>query len=286
MFLIKKYEDTAALTRWASNWKNVFDKESGFFRGKNRNGSWVTPFDPMESNTGNHFPYTEGNAWQHSFSVWHDIEGLRQSYSSEDGLENKLDSLFTLPTVQTPNTPPDVTGLIGQYAHGNEPSHHIAYLYTYLQKPWKTADRVREIMDKFYNNTPDGIVGNEDCGQMSAWYIFSAIGFYPVNPMGGEYVFGSPIVDQAILLLPSGSTFRINVLNNSVENKYIQSITLNAKPYTKSFITHHDMMVGGILEMKMGNKPNPKFGVLQEDGPTSMYFDANPIIPSTDKKKK
>ena len=283
---LKKYEDTAALTRWASNWKNVFDKESGFFRGKNRNGSWVTPFDPMESSTGNRFPYTEGNAWQHSFSVWHDIEGLRQSYSSEDGLENKLDSLFTLPTTQTTNTPPDVTGLIGQYAHGNEPSHHIAYMYTYLQKPWKTADRVREIMDKFYNNTPDGIVGNEDCGQMSAWYIFSAIGFYPVNPMGGEYVFGSPIVDQAILLLPSGSTFRINVLNNSVENKYIQSITLNAKPYIKSFITHHDMMVGGILEMKMGNKPNPKFGVLQEDGPTSMYFDANPIIPSTDKKKK
>ncbi len=282
---LNKFEDTAALTRWAANWKNVFDPELGFFRGKNRNGSWVTPFDPMESSTSNRFPYAEGNAWQHNFSVPHDIEGLRQSFSSPDGLENKLDSLFTISSDQNVGTPPDVTGLIGQYAHGNEPSQHIAYLYTYLQKPWKTAEKVREIMNKFYNNTPDGIIGNEDCGQMSAWYVLSAMGFYPVNPVGGVYVFGSPIVDQAILLLPSGSTFRINVLENSIANKYIQSITLNAKPYTKSYITHHDMMVGGILEIKMGDKPNPKFGVLPEDGPSSMYHDANPIIPTNNKKR-
>src|SRR5206468_11950153 len=129
-----------------------------------------------------------------------------------------------------------------------DPNHHIAYLYTYLHKTWKTADHVREIMDTLYNNTPDGLCGNEDCGQMSAWYVFGALGFYPVNPASGEYVFGSPLVDQAILLLPSGSTFRIDVTNNSTDNKYIQSITLNAKPYTKSYITHHDIMVGGIME--------------------------------------
>ena len=146
-------------------------------------------------------------------------------------------------------------------------------MYSYLQKPWKTADRVREIMGKFYNNTPDGLVGNEDCGQMSAWYIFSAIGFYPVNPASGEYVFGSPLVDQSIILLPSGSTFRINVIDNSTINKYIQSITLNAKPYTKSFITHHDIMVGGIMEIKMGSKPNIKFGATAIDGPGSMSLE-------------
>jgi predicted alpha-1,2-mannosidase len=265
---LKKYEDTASFTRRAGYWKNVYDEKTGFFRGRNTNGRWVRPFDPYEATIPS--PYTEGNAWQHNFFVPHDVEGLRKIYSTPDGLENKLDSLFTVSSKMTGNTPPDVSGLIGQYAHGNEPSHHIAYMYSYLQKPWKTADRVREIMSKFYNNTPDGLVGNEDCGQMSAWYIFSAIGFYPVNPASGEYVFGSPLVDQCIILLPSGSTFRINVLDNSATNKYIQSITLNAKPYTKSFITHHDIMVGGILEIKMGSRPNPKFGITAIDGPASM----------------
>jgi predicted alpha-1,2-mannosidase len=185
-------------------------------------------------------------------------------------LEDKLDSLFTVTSAVPDNNFADITGLIGQYAHGNEPSHHIAYMYSYLQKPWKTAERVREIMAKFYNNTPDGLIGNEDCGQMSAWYIFSALGFYPVNPASGEYVFGSPIIDQAIFVLPSGMTFKLNVVNNSAENKYIQSITLNAKPYTKNYITHHDLMVGGILEIKMGNKPNKEWGSQVENIPRSM----------------
>lgn len=268
---LKKYEDTAAFAKRAGFWRNLFDEKTGFFRGKNMNGKWVRPFDPFESEYGSlGSPYTEGNAWQHDFFVPHDIEGLRKSYLTADGLENKLDSLFTVSSRQNSNTPPDVTGLIGQYAHGNEPSHHIAYIYTYLKKQWKTADRVREIMDKMYNNTPDGLAGNEDCGQMSAWYVFSALGFYPVNPASGEYVFGSPLVDQAIILLPSGSTFRINVLDNSPANKYIQAISLNAKPYTKSFITHHDIMIGGIMDIKMGPKPNLKFGTELIDLPGSM----------------
>jgi predicted alpha-1,2-mannosidase len=263
---LKKYDDTTSLARRARYWKNVFDESSGFFRGKNTSGKWATPFDPFASGGA----YTEGNAWQHGFFVPHDLEGLKRAFSTPEGLETKLDSLFIAPSKQTGNAPPDVSGLLGQYAHGNEPSHHIAYIYTYLQKQWKTAEKIREITDKFYDNTPDGLSGNEDCGQMSAWYVFSALGFYPVNPASGEYVFGSPLVNQAIILLPSGSTFRINVLNNSKENIYIQSITLNAKPYTKAYLTHHELMVGGILEIKMGPKPNKLFGTGNENVPKSM----------------
>jgi predicted alpha-1,2-mannosidase len=270
---LKKWEDTAAFSKRAASWRNVFDEGSGFFRSKNLNGKWVQQFDPLESHHGTSHPYTEGNAWQHGFFVPHDVEGLRKAFPNPDGLENKLDSLFTIESKQTGNTPPDVTGLIGQYAHGNEPSHHIAYLYTYLQKQWKSAEKVREIADKFYTTKPDGLIGNEDCGQMSAWYVFSALGFYPVNPASGQYVFGSPLVDSYIILLPSGSTFRANVVNNSKENIYIQSIVFNGKPYTKSFITHHDLMVGGIMEIKMGNKPNKLFGALAADIPSSMSGD-------------
>jgi predicted alpha-1,2-mannosidase len=269
---LKKTDDITMFNKRAGFWKNLFDERTGFFRGKAMSGKWTEPFDPYRTHSygGNKIAYTEGNAWQHSFFVPHDIEGLRKSFLTENGLEDKLDSLFTV-TSKVPDADfADITGLIGQYAHGNEPSHHIAYMYSYLQKPWKTADRVREIMTKFYNNTPDGLIGNEDCGQLSAWYIFSALGFYPVNPASGEYIFGSPVVDQAIFVLPSGMTFKMNVLNNSAENKYIQSITLNDKPYTKNYITHHDLMVGGILEIKMGNKPNKDWGTQIENLPRSM----------------
>jgi predicted alpha-1,2-mannosidase len=263
---LKKYADTASLAKRATYWKNVFDPGTGFLRAKNTNGNFVTPFDPFAGGG----PYTEGNAWQHSFFVPHDLEGLKNSYSTPDGLENKIDSLFTISSKQTGDTPPDVSGLWGQYAHGNEPSHHIAYIYAYLQKQWKSAEKVREIMTRFYDNKPDGLSGNEDCGQMSAWYVFSALGFYPVNPVSGEYVFGSPLVDQAVIVLPSGSTFQIKVLDNSKENVYIQSITLNGKPYSKSFISHHDILVGGILTIRMGARPNKLFGAQIADVPKSM----------------
>jgi len=280
---LKKYEDTAYFNKRAQYWKNVFDEKTGFFRGKNMSGKWVEPFDPFESHhEGTKHPYTEGNAWQHAFFVPHDVEGLRRSFPDENGLEKKLDSLFTVSSKLTGNAPPDITGLIGQYAHGNEPSHHIAYMYNYIQRQWKTADRVREIMTKFYDNTPDGLVGNEDCGQMSAWYVFSALGFYPVNPASGEYVFGSPTIDEAILLLPSGYTFKIVAENNSAQNKYIQSITLNGKPYTKSFITHHDIMVGGMLTFKMGSTPNKAFPAMVSDLPKSM---TKPLDPKVEVKK-
>ncbi len=274
---LKKHEDTAYFNKRAKYWRNLFDEKTGFFRGKNMNGKWVEPFDPLATHPeGTKHPYTEGNAWQHSFFVPHDMEGLRQSFKNENGLETKLDSLFSMSSNLTGNPPPDVSGLIGQYAHGNEPSHHIAYMYNYIQRQWKTADQVREIMNKLYDNTPDGLPGNEDCGQMSAWYVFSALGFYPVNPASGQYIFGSPIVNEAILLLPSGMTFKMMVENNSAQNKYIQSITLNGKPYTKSYITHHDIMVGGMLVIKMGNIPNKKFGAEISDLPRST---TPPLVP-------
>ncbi len=265
-----KPNDFIDFNKRAQFWKNLFDPKTGFFRGKNYTGKWVEPFDPYESIAGPGSPYTEGNAWQHSFFVPHDIEGLRKSFLTENGLEDKLDSLFTTTKKITGNAPPDISGFIGQYAHGNEPSHHIAYMYTYLQAPWKTAYRVREIMNKFYTSRPDGLVGNEDCGQMSAWYVFSALGFYPVNPASGEYVIGSPMVNHSIILAQSGKTFRVNTINNSGKNVYIQSATLNGKPYTKTFITHANIMNGGVLELTMGNKPGKTWGVNPADAPSSM----------------
>lgn len=264
-----KPNDFVTFNKRAGFWKNLFDPKTGFMRGKNYTGKWVEPFDPYESN-GPSKPYTEGNAWQHSFFVPHDIEGLKKSFVQENGLEDKLDSLFNTVSKITGDVPPDISGLIGQYAHGNEPSHHIAYMYNYLQKPWKTAYQVRNIMNKFYTGKPDGLIGNEDCGQMSAWYVFSALGFYPVNPASGEYVIGSPMVDQAIILVQNGKTFRVNTINNSGKNVYIQSATLNGKPYTKTFITHQDIMSGGVLELTMGIKPNKDWGVKIEDAPGSM----------------
>ncbi len=254
----------------AQNWKNLFDKSTGFVRAKNKDRSWVTPFNPYLSVYGTETPYTEGNAWQQSFFVPHDIEGLRKSFATADGLSKKLDSLFTVPLTLGANAPPDVSGLIGQYAHGNEPSHHIAYMYNYVQQPAKSAERVREIMEGMYTTKPDGLSGNEDCGQMSAWYVFSALGFYPVNPASGEYVIGSPLVNQSIMFLPGGKTFRVVATDNSEKNKYIQSATLNGKPYTKNFITHADVVAGGVLQFKMGSKPGKSWGTRAGDVPSSM----------------
>jgi predicted alpha-1,2-mannosidase len=266
-----KTADAEMFSKRAQSWKNLFDKNTGFMRGKKTDGKWVEPFDPYQSEHDGKSPYTEGNAWQHSFFVPHDVEGLKRSFTNEQGLMNKLDSLFTTTKKITgKNISPDISGLIGQYAHGNEPSHHIAYMYNFLQKPAKTAERVREIMNTMYSTKPDGLSGNEDCGQMSAWYVFSALGFYPVNPASGQYVIGSPIVDQSIMFLPGGKSFRVLATNNSDKNIYIQSATLNGKPYSKNYITHQDIMNGGVLELTMGNKAGKKWGTKDGDVPASM----------------
>ncbi len=253
----------------SASWKNLFDTGIGFTRAKDSKGKWVEPFDPYFSE---HEPekamFTEGNSWQHSWFVPQDIYGLINAHGSEQKFIQKLDSLFTVSSqLNGTNVSNDISGLVGQYAHGNEPSHHIAYLYNYAGMPGKSAERVKYITKNLYTNKPDGLCGNEDCGQMSAWYVWSALGFYPVNAATGEYVFGTPLMNETTIKLTNKKTFKVTAKNLSDKNIYIQSATLNAKPYTKSFITHSDIIKGGILVFVMGDKPSLRFGVKDADKP-------------------
>ena len=275
---LNRPDDYALFMKRAHSYVPLFDRGTGFFRAKNVDGSWVQPFDPYYSE---HDPdkamYTEGDAWQHSWFVPQDPQGLINLFGSKTAYVDKLDSLFIVPSVlKGDNTSPDISGMIGQYAQGNEPSHHIAYLYNYAGEPWKTAEKIRLITSTLYNNTPHGLCGNEDCGQMSAWYVFSALGFYPVNPTSGEYVLGSPLFDRVVLNLPGNKSFTLVALNNTAGNKYIQSARLNGKRYDKSYITHADIMQGGTLELVMGDKPGASWGTAPADYPSSMSAPAAP----------
>ena len=245
-----KEEDAAYFAKRADFYKNLFDKETKFMRPRNSNGTWKTPFDPSEvahaeSKGGD---YTEGNAWQYTWHVQHDVPGLIELFGSEEAFLNKLDSVFT---IELKTTQADVTGLIGQYAHGNEPSHHVTYLYALAGRPERTQELIRQIFDTQYRPEPDGLCGNDDCGQMSAWYMFSAMGFYPVDPVSGNYVFGAPQMPKIVLNLANGKTFTVIAEGISEENKYVESITLNGEPYTKNYISHEDIMNGGTLVFKM-----------------------------------
>ncbi|MBV2227709.1 MAG: GH92 family glycosyl hydrolase [Sphingobacterium mizutaii] len=265
----KEFEE---YTKRAKNYIHLFDPNSGFMRAKLKNGKFVEPFDPFYSeHEFSKSQYIEGNAWQHSFFVPHDVRGLAKLFPKKNGLDNMLDTLFTAPSYMTgENQSPDASGFIGQYAHGNEPSHHIAYMYSYLGKPWKTQEKVRAIIDSMYHERPDGYAGNEDAGQMSAWAVWSMMGLYPASPVNGEYVFGSPALDKSDITMPNGKTFSIIAKNNSKKNIYIKSITLNGKPYKKTYITHKDMSKGGTLEFQMSDVPNQKFGTKKKSLPTSM----------------
>ena len=245
-----KTEDAAYFSKRADFYKNLFDPTTKFMRPRKSDGTWKSPFDPTqaahaESNGGD---YTEGNAWQYTWHVQHDVPGLIELFGGEQAFLNKLDSLFTL---KLETTQADVTGLIGQYAHGNEPSHHITYLYTLAGRPERTQELIREIFDTQYRPEPDGLCGNDDCGQMSAWYMFSAMGFYPVDPVSGNYVFGAPQLPEIVLNLADGKTFTIIAEGLSKEHKYIDCITLNGEPYTKNYISHEDILKGGTLVYKM-----------------------------------
>ena len=245
-----KTEEATYFNKRAGFYKNLFDASTGFMRPRKADGTWKTPFDPnsvghSESVGGD---YTEGNAWQYTWHVQHDVPGLIGLFGGKEAFLTKLDSVFT---VKLETTQADVTGLIGQYAHGNEPSHHVAYLYALAGKPERTQELIREIFDKMYLPKPDGLCGNDDCGQMSAWYMFSAMGFYPVNPVSGEYVFGAPQMPKFTLHLPNGKTFTILAENLSKEHLHVESISLNGKPYTKPYITHADILRGGTLVYKM-----------------------------------
>lgn len=248
-----KTEDAAYFARCADFYKNLFDSSTQFMRPKKSDGTWKSPFNPSqighaESVGGD---YTEGNAWQYTWHVQHDVPGLIALFGGEEPFLNKLDSLFTL---KLETTQADVTGLIGQYAHGNEPSHHVTYLYALAGRPERTQELIREIFDTQYSPKPNGLCGNDDCGQMSAWYIFSAMGFYPVNPVSGEYVFGAPQLPEFVLHLADGKTFTIKAEGLSEANKYVKSITLNGEPYTKNFISHADIVKGGTLVYQMTDK--------------------------------
>ena len=242
-----------------------FDKQTKFMRGVTSDHKFREPFDPF-STVHRQDDYTEGNAWQYVWLVPHDVHGLVAAFGGEKPFVSKLDSLFIVNGDMGAEASPDITGLIGQYAHGNEPSHHILYMYNYVGQPWKGADKIRYVLANLYHDDFDGLSGNEDVGQMSAWYILSSVGFYQVDPAGGRYVFGSPLFDEATLNVGNGKTFRVVAHNNSSENKYIQSAKLNGKPYTRSYIDFKDIKRGGTLEFVMGNKPS-QFGVKPSDRP-------------------
>ncbi|MDR2359268.1 MAG: GH92 family glycosyl hydrolase [Prevotellaceae bacterium] len=248
-----KTTDYQAFLAESKSYAYYFDRATGFMRGRSSAGTFRQPFNPFESVHRDN-DYTEGNAWQYTWLVPHDVQGLVELFGSKERFIEKLDSLFIAEGSLGKHASPDISGLIGQYAHGNEPSHHIIYLYPYVGQAWKTADKVREVLSTMYSDTPDGLSGNEDVGQMSAWYILSALGFYQVEPAGGKYIFGSPVADKAVIKVKDGKTFTIVAVNNSAENKYIQNITLNGQSYNKYYIDYKDIAAGGTLEFVMGSR--------------------------------
>ncbi len=235
-------------------YRHLFDPATGFIRGKSADGKWHEPFDPFYS-LHMRSDYTEGNAWQYTWLVPHDVEGLVEQFGDREAFHAKLDSLFVAEGFMGEGASPDISGLIGQYAHGNEPSHHIIYMYTMTGQPWKTADLVRRVLREMYSDRPDGLSGNEDVGQMSAWYVLSSMGFYQVEPAGGRYWFGSPILDEAVMDVGGGKTFTVRTQNNSGENRYIQSIALNGAEHRKPYIDFADIAAGGELVYVMGSTP-------------------------------
>lgn len=261
--LLGKETDYKIFMERSGYWKNLFDPVTLFVRPKDSNGNWVTPFSPFDESIGNTRAYAEGNAWQFTWFVPQDVPGLIRMFGTGERFAQKLDSLYVL-------TPPDTTaniykydGYIGLLWHGNEPCHHIPYLYNYVGMPWKTAEKVKQI-SAFYRNDPRGLVGNDDCGQTSAWYIFSAIGFYPVNPANGEYVIGTPLADKTTLSL-NDRHFIVKANGLSKKNIYVQKATLNGQPYTKSFIKHADLVKGGELVLYMGAIPSATWGTKKVD---------------------
>jgi predicted alpha-1,2-mannosidase len=259
-----KTADAGVFAKRAFYYKNYFNSSIDFMCPRLSDGSWKTPYHPAMAGVRD---FTEGNGWQYTFFAPQDPYGLIGLFGGDRNFTRKLDQLFTNHDSMGPHPQGDITGLIGQYAHGNEPSHHIAYLYAYAGEQWKTAEKVRYVMDNFYTDQPDGIIGNEDCGQMSAWYVLSAMGLYQVNPSDGVFVFGSPVLNRAEVKVRGGRTFTMEAVGNSAENKYIEKAYLNGKPYSKSYITYDDIIKGSTLKFVMGKKPNKNFGKSRSSRP-------------------
>lgn len=265
--------DEVSFLKRSLSYKSLFDRETGFMRGKTAGGTFIAPFD---AKTFYRPDYTEADAWQSSFFVPHDPRGFIEMMGGDGAFIEKIDRMFSEDSAVI-NGIADITGTIGQYAHGNEPVHNYAFLFSYAGAPYKTQERVRQVMSALYDNTVHGLCGNDDCGQMSAWYVLSAIGIYPVNPADGNYVIGSPLVDKAVISLDSkyykGGTFTIVARNNSAANKYIQSAKLNGRPLSRSYITHAEVVAGGELDLVMGPTPNKTLWQEPSARPPSLSLD-------------
>jgi predicted alpha-1,2-mannosidase len=264
-------DDATAKTfaKRATNWRNVFDKKTGFVRPKLASGAWREPFDPAQAGAGSGF--TEGNSWQYSWYEPQDVGGLIGQLGGDKALVGKLDAMFDAKVDPARYADvEDMAGLIGQYVHGNEPSHHLAYLYDYAGQPWRTAERLKQIVDSQYRPTPDGLVGNDDLGQMSAWMIFTSLGFYPVAPASNEYVIGRPFVERAVLKLPNGRAFTVVTDGLSDANPYVGKVLLNGKPLSRSFLRHEEILQGGELRFVMQATPNKEWATRRDDRPFTM----------------
>jgi predicted alpha-1,2-mannosidase len=265
------HEDAAALAQRSTNYRHYFNPANGFMQPKLESGAWATPFDPIELGHSKHWrDYTESNAWQTTFGVMHDPAGLIALFGGREKFLDKLDQLFTVPSTLPADAPPDIAGMVGQYAHGNEPSHHIAYLYAYAGAPAKTQARVRSLLDTQYKAEPDGMAGNEDVGQMSAWFLISALGFYAVDPASGNYVLGSPLVERARLDLGNGKKLAIEVKRGHPDDCYVQAFSLNGKAQQRCWFSHTEIAQGGSIAIELGPKPSATLGVDATSVPPSL----------------
>src|ERR1700754_192648 len=263
-------DEAAELRKRSQNYRNVFDKDMQFGRPRAEDGSWLQPFDPIAIGHSKRWrDFTESNAWQATFLNQHDLYNYMELFGGEQGFEKKLDALFNADSTLPDNAPPDIAGMVGQYAFGNEPGHHMPYLYAYTGAHHKTQARVRMLLETMYLPEPDGLPGNEDCGQMSAWYVMSAMGLYAVDPVSTNYVFGSPLLDRAEVQFGGGRTLLIETKDNGPGRPYIQSVTWNGQPWTKSWIPHKELSAGGTLSFVMGDQPNDSFGKAPADRPPS-----------------
>jgi predicted alpha-1,2-mannosidase len=268
-------DDATMLVARSRNYRNYYDRSINFARPKLTNGEWATPFNPIDLGVSKNWrDFTESNSWQATFAIQHDAAGLIEILGGQKQFLSKLDELFNQPSTLPANAPPDIAGLVGQYAHGNEPSHHIAYLYAYAGQPHKTQARVRMLMETMYAALPDGLQGNEDVGQMSAWYIMSSMGFYSVDPVSGNYIFGTPLFDRVSLQLGRGKQLEIVAHRKSASDQYIQSVTFNGRPYTRSWFNHRDIVNGARIVFEMGPEPNLEFGSKPEDMPPSLVLES------------
>ena len=265
-------QDDAKIQRTRSqNYKHLFDPQTQFIRAKLSDGKWTEPINPIDmGHTDAYRDYTESNAWQTTFGIQHDNKGYIELWGGREPFLKKLDALFTVPSTLPANAPPDIAGMVGQYAHGNEPSHHIAFLYVYAGQPWKTQERVTSLLKTMYSNKPDGLQGNEDCGQMSAWYVMSAMGLYAVDPVSANYVLTTPLVDKATLTVTGGKQLVIEAKRPSPDAIYIQSVTINGKRSDKLWVRHQEIAHGGHIVFELGTTPNKTLGTAPELAPPSL----------------